>query len=354
VKVVIITCYDQVDHPRPRILRKAFADCPGVQTIVIKNKHKGLLRYLEVPCRVLAARITKRPDAYVVTFRGYEMLPFVLCIKGRKPLVFDELVNAIAYLHEHNKVQPGSGADKVFRVFYGWLIRRCRFVLADTQAHGEFSASLSKADPGRFITIPVSADESTFYPRKTKAGPTKGFNVFYYGVMTKLHGLQYMLDAAVILCKKYPDMTFTMGGDAGRSDAAFKAAVKKGARITHRPWFPYEELPGYAQAANVCVGGPFGNTPQSQFVITTKTFQFLAMGLPVLIGRNKVNTIFNHKVNSLVVPQGDTQALVDAISWAYEHPKELTAIGQAGRKLYEQQFSQAIIAKQLQKIVEEL
>jgi glycosyltransferase involved in cell wall biosynthesis len=102
------------------------------------------------------------------------------------------------------------------------------------------------------------------------------------------------------------------------------------------------------------VGGPFGNTPQSQFVITTKTFQFLAMGLPVLIGRNRVNTIFNHKVNSLVVPQGDTQALVDAISWAYEHPKELTAIGQAGRKLYEQQFSQAIIAKQLQKIVEEL
>ena len=354
MKIAIITCYDQVDsHTRPRVLRTGFAACDGVTTIVVKNKHKGLLRYLETPLKILALRIKHRPDAYVITFRGYEMLPFVLLIKGRKPLIFDEMVNAIEYLHEHKKIAPGSMADKLFSAFYSWLLKRCRFVLADTDAHAKLSARLCKIDLARYVTVPIGTDESVFFP-SPKTSKKKGFNVYYYGVMVKLHGVEYALEAAVELCKKYPDITFTMGGDKGKSEPAYKSAIKRGARLTYKPWYQYEEIAEYAHKADLGIGGPFGDTPQSQFVITTKTFQFLAVALPVLVGRNKINGALKDKVNSLVVPQGDSKAIVRAISWAYEHPKELKQVAAAGRKLYDEQFSNKVIVERLNKLVGDL
>lgn len=343
MKIAIISCYDQIDYIRTRVLRAAFASVPGVETIIVKNQHKGLLRYLEVPLKVLKLRFTVRPDAYVVTFRGYEMLPFTLLVKGRKPLVFDEMINAAEYLFEHNTLKPGSVLAKVFIAFYGFLLRRCRFILADTDAHGAYSAELCSVDSVRFRTIPISTDEATFYPRPgDRTNKRQEFNVFYYGVMRKLHGLGHVLDAAVMLADN-PHISFTIGGDKGKSEAACQAAAAKGARITYMPWVPYDEIPLIASRAGLNLGGQFGDTLQSQFVISTKTFQFLACQTPVLVGRNKVNEGFKDKQNCLSVPLANAPAIAEAITWAYDHPKELAAIGRAGRKLYETHFSQAVI-----------
>lgn len=353
MKLAVITCYDQNDHIRARVLRAGFARCEDADVLILKNRHKGMLRYLEMPLRILKLRFTWRPDVYVLPFRGYEMLPVTLLIKGRKPLVFDEMVSAVEYLYEHKRMTPGSLPDKLFRKFYGWLLRRCRFVLTDTDAHAQLSAELSGVDRSRYVVVPIGTDEKVFHP-EPDAKPPKDFNVFYYGVMVKLHGLEHVLEAAVELGKTHPDITFTMGGDKGKAQAAFDDAIKRGARITHKPWFPFDELPGFIHRASICVGGPFGDTPQSQSIVTTKTFQFLAAGAPTLIGRNKVNAAFKDKENSLVVRQGQTQAIIDAILWAYEHPKELAAVGQAGRKLYENQFSEQVITKTLAKLVKDL
>lgn len=351
MKVVIISCYSQVEtHARPRVLRQALAECEGVEAIIVKNRRRGVLRYLEVPCRLLWVVLRQRPDAYIVTFRGYEILPFTLLVAGRKPVIFDELVNAVEYLHEHGKLRAGTLADRLARTLYGLLIRRCRYVLADTDAHAELSAELSRMPRERFITMPVGTEEDIFYP----AAPTphEGFNVFFYGVMVKLHGLDYFLDAAIELSRRYPDITFTVGGDTGKADNRYAEAKKQGARLTHRTWFPFEQLLDYARSADLCVGGPFGDTPQSQYVITTKTFQFLAAACPVIIGRNQVNGMFVDRKNSLVVPQGDTRALVESIAWAHDHPKQMRAIGREGRKLYEEQFSHALVVSRVQQLVE--
>jgi len=351
MRIAVITCYDQVEeHARPRILRRALAECEDAHTLIVKNHHQGMLRYLEVPCRLTWVRMRYRPDMYLLTFRGYEMLPLTLLLAGRKPVVFDELVNAVEYFREHGRMRAGSWFDRLFSALYGWMIRRCRYVLADTDAHAQLSAELCRTSRERYVTIPVGAEEAIFYPGPEV--PHDGFVVFYYGVMKKLHGMEYFLDAAAKLSKRYKDIRFIVGGDKNRSEALYAAARRKGARLTYHPWFDYDKIIDYARAADVCVGGPFGGTPQSQFVITTKTFQFMASEIPVLIGRNRVNNAFIDKKNSLVVPQGDVQALVDAIVWAHDHPKELRAVGRAGHALYEQQFSQALITSRLNDIVE--
>lgn len=352
MKIAIISCYDQIDYIRTRVLRAGFASVPGVETIIVKNTHKGLLRYLETPVKILQCKFRDKPDAYVLTFRGYEMLPFVLMIKGRKPLIFDEMINPAEYLAEHGKVGLDSGVGKLFRRWYGSLLRRCRYVLADTDAHAKLSAELCKVDMSKFFTIPIGTDETVFYPRKAqKRG--KEFNVFYYGVMRRLHGFDYVLEAAIKLADE-PNITFTFGGDKGKSEAACQEAVAKGARITYMPWVPFDDIPKIAGRSGLSLGGPFGKTFQSQFVITTKTFQFLACRVPVLVGRNKVNEGFVDKKNCLIVPPNDAKAIERAIRWAYAHPSEMTEIAQEGRKLYEEHFSQDLVDRKLADLVQTL
>jgi glycosyltransferase involved in cell wall biosynthesis len=107
-------------------------------------------------------------------------------------------------------------------------------------------------------------------------------------------------------------------------------------------------------AAGLTLGGPFGKTLQSQFVVTGKTAQFMACAAPVLVGQNSVSGVFIDKQNCLLVPPASARAIAEAVAWAAAHPAELRRIGTAGPKTYEQHFSQAIVNRRIQDIVGQL
>jgi glycosyltransferase involved in cell wall biosynthesis len=354
MKIAVVTCYDQNDYVRASVLRRAIAACSGVDMLVIRNSHKGLLRYLEVPFKILWARLTQHPDAYVITFRGYEMLLFMVLTFVRKSIIFDEMINLVEYVQEHGHVRQGTLSYKFVKFFHAWQLRYCRFILADTQAHAEFSAGLCNVPLGKFRTVPVGTNEELFSPlakTKKQGGP---FNVFFYGNgMTPLHGLNYMLEAALLL-KNDPNIVFNFVGGKDKGEAACQAAKAQGAHIIFERWIPFEEIARRAQTADLTLGGPFGKTLQSQFVVTGKTYQFLAAGAPVVVGKNAVSGLFEDRVNCLLVPPANARALADAVTWAALHPKELEGIAAAGRKLYEQHFSQAVVNGLVQAMAKEL
>lgn len=355
MKIAIVSCYDQTEYPRARILRAGFAEQDGVEVTVIRNKQKGLLRYLEVPAKILAARFTKRPDAYLITFRGYEMLLYMVLTLVRKPIIFDELVNFEEWMYENRVLKPNTAASKLFNKFYAWQLRRCRVILADTQAHAEYSSSLSGVPLDRFVVIPVGTDETVFQkePLPKLRKKTDPFEVVYVGAMKRLHGLSYVLDAAVAL-KGDKRVSFTIVGGKEKAQQACKDAVKKGARVDYKAWVNFVDMPKLVASAGLNLSGPFGDTLQSQYVITGKTFHFLAAGAPALIGKNKVQDGFKDKKNCLLVPQADGRAIKEAIVWAADHPKDLRAVGEAGRKLYEERFSRAVIDAKIGGIVTSL
>ncbi len=355
MKIAIVTCSPQNDYPRARTLRTAFASVAGVDMLVVRNRHRGILRYPETVIRLTKTRLLDRPDAYVVTFRGYETLLMMASGFVRKPIIFDELINFTEWMEEQGRLRHGSLPYRIFRRWYAWLAGHSRIVLADTDAHAEYSAILNMLSIKRYRTIPVNADETVFNALPVRAKKRQTFTVLYYGHMVALHGLQHVLDAAVLL-KGRDDITFRLigGKQQGQVARACAAAAARGAQVTHESWLPFEELPETIRAAGLTLGGPFGKTLQSRFVITGKTYQVLASGSPVLIGKNDVHEGFQDKENCLVVPQADAQALVDAISWAADHPKGLEKIGQAGRQLYEQRFSQRHINEIVSQLVGEL
>lgn len=355
MKIAVVTCSPRNDYPRARSLRRAFAACPGVETLIIRNGYTGMLRYPETVLRLMKARLLDRPDAYVFTFRGYEMLLLARLTLLRKPIIFDELINFTEWMVEQGRLKKSTTAYKLFRRWNIWMTRRCRFILADTEAHAEYSAILNKLSIERYKVLPVSAEEDAFKPRTTDKTDKRPFTVLYYGHMVALHGLEYVLEAAELL-KDRSDIRFYLAGGKkkGSVTRACDQAVQRGARLTHEGWLPFEKLPDAIHNAGITLGGPFGGTLQADFVVTGKTYQVLACGAPVLIGRNRVNEGFVDKKNCLVVPQADAAALAEAIRWAADHPDELVQIGRAGRQLYEAHFSQAAADKIIQGVVAEL
>jgi glycosyltransferase involved in cell wall biosynthesis len=170
--------------------------------------------------------------------------------------------------------------------------------------------------------------------------------------MLPLHGISYVLDAAQQLKDK--PIVFHLIGGKSLTAHLIQEYIDRGCQITYQPWIPFEALPHTMAEASLCLGGPFGGTGQAQTVITGKTYQFLSMGRPTLVGENQETSMFFHnRMDSLVVPQADAKALTNTIEWAYTHPKELRQIGTNGHKLYEQRFSVKHVSGELGKMLKQ-
>lgn len=338
---------------RAKTIRAGLADNPDVELIVVKNTNTGLLRYPEIFWKLLHLRLRQKPDVYLVTFRAYELLPFTLLLAGRKPVIYDEFINLLEWMvYEHRKFDARSVPARLIRAVYGWLMRRCALILTDTDAHAELSARLMNVPLQQYHALPVSTDEAVFKPSRKKPA-SETFEVFYYANMLPLHGIDVVLEAARKL-RANDDILFVLVGGKQPVKDAVDAAVRDGAHIEYHDWIPFEKLPEYAARAGVCLGGPFGGTLQAQHVITGKTYQFLAAEVPTIVGETNVSGKFIDKKNTLVVPQGDAVALARAIEWAYNNQSKLPAIAHAGRKLYETEFSNAVIARQLSQLLASL
>lgn len=354
-RIAIITCYKDPDYIRARALRQAVRELEGYELVVVKNTQRGLLRYFEVPLRLMWVRFRLRPDVYLLTFRGYEMLLVTRLITAGKPFVYDEFINLVEWVvYEHKKVSARSLVAWAIYHFYRALLHLPARILTDTSSHADYSAKLMKIPRNKFMPIVVGTDEATFQMSNAKNNATNDeFTVFYYGSMLPLHGVPVVLDAMKELTDVPSVKLVLVGGkEAVARDVA--VAQRAGANIEYRSWVDFNELPNYINAADVCLGGPFGGTLQADFVITGKTYQFLSMGKATIIGENKETSIFGDKKNSIVVEQGSPQKLASAIRWAYEHKDELAEIGKKGEELYKAKLSNKVVAHQLQQLLSEL
>lgn len=341
--IAIITCYRFPDYVRAISLRAAVERSGAFDQVrIVKNRSTGPVRYLQV-IGSLVRMVRDRPDAYLVTFRGYEILPFVLALAGGRPVFYDEFINPYEwFVEEHRKFRPGSPPARLLRGVFRRLMRRTAGVLTDTASHADHSSRLMALPRELFHPVPVGTDELTFVPRP-RPEREDALRVLYYGSMLPLHGLDVVLAAAEAL----PDVRFSIVGGEGAAADAVEEAASRGANVLHRAWVPYEELPDLIAEHDVMLGGPFGSTEQSKYVITGKTYQFLASGRPTVIGENLESAAFTPRVDALVVPQGDPAALASELRWASSHRGELERIGQAGRRLFEERFTGERIAESL-------
>jgi glycosyltransferase involved in cell wall biosynthesis len=230
------------------------------------------------------------------------------------------------------------------------ILHRADLVLTDTAQHASFYEAQFGLPKEKILAIPVGAVETRTSSSATVEieAAEKSFGVLFYGSMLPLHGIDIVVSAAAQL-SDLPIRFDFVGGNAQQARRLHDLCATYGVtRYTHRFWVPLDELIAIdIPRTDLCLGGPFGGTPQARRVITGKTSQCLALGKATIIGAIDEDTGFLDKHNCLLVPQADATALATALRWSFAHRDLLPGIGQCGQALYHERLAVHSIAQQL-------
>jgi glycosyltransferase involved in cell wall biosynthesis len=350
LKVVYIVAYRAPDYIRSQGLVRAMGECGDIELFEARNHSTGLRRYFETWATLLRLKRKHKPDLYVLGFRGHEMFWPVRWLSLGKPLVFDALMSPSAALGEEKKAgMLGQLFAPVMRWLELGILRNADLVLTDTQQHVDFYVQQFGLPRSKLLAVPVGAAELPIgADKQMRHSGDDGFSVLFYGSMLPLHGVDVIVAAAAQL-KDLPIRFDFIGGSAKQTRHLRQLCARHDiTQYTHRNWVPLDELVSKEiPCADLCLGGPFGGTPQARRVITSKTSQALALGKVTVIGAIDEDIGLRDKHNCLLVPQANPQALAAALRWAFEKRSELPEIGMRGQVLYREKLSVHVIAQRL-------
>jgi len=352
ISVCYVLSYYSPRYVRTEALIKALQKIEEIELHQARNSSKGNLRYFETLWKLLIIRFFHNPQYYILGFRGYEIFWIVRLITLGRFLIYDHMMSPYdSLVYEKKSIRSAGLLNRAIYFYEKSILKSADLVLTDTEIHRRYFHSLFGTPFEKIVAIPVGTDEKLFQLSGPLNAKSEFFEVLYFGSFLPLHGMDIILKAASKLRDK-PINFVLIGGN--RTDLSSFQQMQKELKlknITHIDWVEFEELPQYIAQSDIGLGGPFGNTGQAGRVITGKTFQFLAMAKPVIVGLHVDNDDgFENQVNCLLVPQGDELALADAILWAFEHKDNLNEIGRSGYELYSARYSTLQISKKLTRV----
>lgn len=352
--VCYVLAYYSPRYVRTETLVQALKKIKGIRLHQARNTSIGFLRYFQTLWKLIAIRALYNPQYYILGFRGYEFFWVIRLITLGKTLIYDHMMSPYDSLrNEQSVLQKGGILDLTIYYYEKLVLSASDLVLTDTEIHKRYFCDLFGLPLEKIEAIPVGADEDLFQAKQPPSDGSndKRFEVLYYGSFLPLHGMDIILRAASLLREKPIHFMLIGGNRLDLSDFHQMVNSLNLNNVTHMDWVEFEQLPAYIIRSDVGLGGPFGKTGQAGRVITGKTFQFLAMAKPTIIGIREGDDGFEDKVNCLLVPRGDGEALANAILWAFEHKEELNRIGQLGYDLYRSRYSVEQIAEKLKKVM---
>ncbi|MDE2187675.1 MAG: glycosyltransferase [Betaproteobacteria bacterium] len=357
LRVAYVLAYRAPHYIRSLSLQRALGNCSRIELLSARNHSSGMARYVETWRALRQLRKTHAPDLYILGFRGHEMFWPVRWLTRGKPLVFDALMSPSAALHEENKAGfLGRLIAPLLGALERGILRRADLVLTDTPQHVAFYIRQFGLTQDKLLAVPVGAEEPNVAVNLAATPAADApLKVLFYGSMLPLHGIDVIIAAAAKLADSPIRFDF-IGGSARQARRLRRQCAMQGVtRYTHRRWVPMDELvDAEIPSADVCLGGPFGGTPQARRVVTGKALQSLALAKATVIGAIDEASGFLDKDNCLLVPQADPTALAAALRWCAAHRDALTSIGERGQALYRQRFSVQIITQQLCPALERL
>lgn len=293
-------------------------------------------------------------DVILAGFYG-QPIAVMLALLQHRPIILDAYVSTYDTLCEDRKLfHPRSIPG---RLAY-WIDRKscqlANLVLTDTRANARYFCCQFGIPQEKFRVIYVGCDDSLFYPRSDITPPSSYCEVFYYGSFLPLHGTDVIIQAAALL-KGRKDIHFTIGGDG----PLFKSIKQKVEELDLENvslvgWIPLDELPAYIARATICLGGHFSTIPKAARVISTKTFQFVAMHKPTIVGDNAATReIFIPGEHIYAVPMGDPSALAIAIEELADNKGLRDYIATKGYALFQEQLTIRAISIKLMSLIEE-
>jgi len=360
MKVCYILSYRAPNYVRTTSIVSALKLNKNINLFPCINTNTGLRRYFETISSLIKTKRKHDPDIYILGFRGHEIFWLVRLITRGKPLIFDSLMSPYHSLWDDKKF-GALGKIVGFFVFFfeKKVLNSSDFIFTDTQAHISYLHNTFSIPEIKIAALPVGSSEnktgtkSPATPNNLQHLPADRLKVLFYGSFLPLHGIDVLTDL-INQCINLP-ICFIFIGGKGKPLRKFLKAIDNSPKncVTHIPWVEYDELVNnIIPNVDIGLGGPFGNTPQAQKVITGKTSQFLSQGITTVVGKVDCETSFLDRDNCLLVNQGCSSEIRRQLEWACSNKHKLPSIGIKGHDLYQRQLSIKKIDTIIQEVLE--
>lgn len=323
----------------------------GIEIIECTDSSKSY--FIRYP-KILSEFFLRKQEDFDLIFIGFLGQPLVPIIKkfSDKPIIFDAFLSTYDTMcFDRKKVKPDSSGGKIFY----WLDKHsCELadrVVLDTNAHINYFVDTFNLNREKFQRVFVGADDSIFFPANINKDD-RTFRIFYYGTFLPLHGIEYIIEAAKKL-ELYKDIEFEIVGKGMEYKKIMKLVRELGVKnIQFIDWIPYNELPLEIAKADICLGGHFSDIKKAKKVISGKTYQFIAMNKPVIIGDNPANReLFEHKKNAMLVEIANANALADAILELKEDDELREMIAKGGYITFKDRCTLSKIGKKIEESI---
>jgi glycosyltransferase involved in cell wall biosynthesis len=348
---VLFTCGRESSYTRNEVILRALRARHRITQVTDSHLGSLTIRNLRVLPRLIPHLTRDDYDLVFVGFYGYLLMPWVRRLT-RRPIVFDAfLSNYDTLCFDRGRFRPHSIAGRL--AF--WLDRiACNAadtVLLDTASHKSYFAETFQLPDESLRHLYVGCNEDMFFPQSATRSDAR-FRVLYYSSYLPLHGVEHIVTAAGML-RDRGDLHFRLiGSGMSYVHVRYLAEHLNLSNIEFLPPVPYAQLPGEIANADLCLAGPFGDTPKARRVIPGKTFQFLSMARPVVAGDTPGNReLLNHEQSAYLVPLADPEALATTIAAIQDDAALRESLATGGHACYVDQCSEAVIRESLHQIL---
>jgi glycosyltransferase involved in cell wall biosynthesis len=247
----------------------------------------------------LVARITGRP--FVVEMNGLLTEDVKLYRPDRKLL---------------SRVLVG-----ITRVWESWMYRAAQAIVA-APGYAEYAHQQFRIAARKFCVTPLGVNLQLFHPRDRQAcrrelGLPTAPIVGWMGTLAGWQGLATLVDAAARVRAGVPDARFLIVGDGPALEEcrAQVAALGLGDTFIFTGRVPYEQVPVYLGASDICVATFPGNRGGRGTISALKTVSYLACGRPTVTSEmDEMARGIAGKGAGLAVPPDDPEALAAALT----------------------------------------
>jgi len=318
----------------------------GIRVVRVKSfmaSNRGtLLRMLDflsfMVTGTIAACREPKPDAVAATSPQFfaAVAGWLVGAVRRVPFVFElgdiwpASIVAVGALKE-------STALRLMERLELFLYRRAACVVALTPA---FKRNLERRgiDPSKIAVVINGVDLDRYSPAKRDRefarawGVEDAFVVGYVGTHGMAHGLANVLDAAERV-RDRPRIRFMLVGDGAERDGLITAANERGLdNVVFVPPQPKESMPAVWSVCDVALVH-LRNLETFTEVIPSKTFEAMAMGLPILLAApdGEASRILADDGAGVHVAAEDPAALADAVRDLADNGDRRRALGQRAR-----------------------
>ncbi len=301
-----------------------------------RSRAGSLLVLLRAAGRVIVASLVERELLLHVNVaeRGSVLRKGVLILLAR-------LLGRPVLLHVHAAQLVGfaAGLPAPLRRLLGWTFRRATLCVVLSQAMRGWMTGCLGVPAARVVVLRNGV------PMRLASPAARGerFRLLFLGNLSERKGVPELLAALAhpALAGWHGELVLAGGGDVGRFEAQ-AAALGLSAKLRLTGWLDEAAAAAELAAADALV------LPSHDEGLPLVILEALAQRVPVITTPvGAIPEVLRHEATALLVPPGDPAGLAEAVARLAGDRRLREALADAGRALYEQEFTASVFVDRL-------